>query len=504
MDPLQDVRVGQSRALRSSVAQGVTWTVLDRWGRRVLGVVVFTALVRLVPPRDFGLVALAGAFAAFVGIIIDSGLSRAVVQRRDLEEDHLHTVFWFSLIVGTSLTLLGQLAAAPLAELFETPRLAGVVRWISLAFLVAGASTVPEALLLRRLRFRALAIRGLVGTVAAGSLAIVMAAAGAGAYALVAQTVGNSAFGLVVLWVGAGWRPRMRFSRRHLADLFAFSAGVAGVDLLSAVNQRSDDFLVGKFLGPVQLGYYAVAYRLLKLLRELFLQPTMTVVLPAFSRVQDDAARRTRGALLAIRLTALVGVPAALLSSVLAPELIRAVFGPRWSPSIDAFRILSLVVLTDIVYSLNAQLLLSVGRSRLTLGVRSAHTAANVIAFVFAARHGITAVAAVFLLRGVLFLPVDVVLISRSLGVARRDYLRQFLSPTLAGVAASVCVLLVKSLVSFLPDLAVLGSGAVIGGVTYIVAVRGIDRPLFREAAHYVRLVAGRRQQAVAVPVSAP
>ncbi|MEJ2601668.1 MAG: oligosaccharide flippase family protein, partial [Anaerolineales bacterium] len=81
-------------SLRKKAVKGVVWSVIQKWGRAAITSLSFIVLSRLLAPEDFGLVALAATFTAFVEIFLDQGLSAAIVQRTDLEKDHLDTAFW--------------------------------------------------------------------------------------------------------------------------------------------------------------------------------------------------------------------------------------------------------------------------------------------------------------------------------------------------------------------------------------------------------------------------
>ncbi|TMB56556.1 MAG: hypothetical protein E6J47_04795, partial [Chloroflexi bacterium] len=95
------------RPLQPRVSRGLTWTIVDNWGRQLLGFVVFVVLANLLRPTDFGLVALAVVFVNFAQVFVDQGLGDALIQRREVTRSHIDTAFWAAMATGTLLTLLG-------------------------------------------------------------------------------------------------------------------------------------------------------------------------------------------------------------------------------------------------------------------------------------------------------------------------------------------------------------------------------------------------------------
>src|SRR5689334_18150128 len=70
------------------------------------------ALGRLLDPKEFGLVGMVTAVTGVLSLFRDFGLSTATIQRVDISEDQLSTLFWINLLVGG--VLCGScLAGAP-------------------------------------------------------------------------------------------------------------------------------------------------------------------------------------------------------------------------------------------------------------------------------------------------------------------------------------------------------------------------------------------------------
>src|SRR5207248_3826448 len=110
------------------------------------------------------------------------GLGPAIVQRKNLEERHLNTAFWITVLAGFVMTGL-MVAFAPLiASFYNEPQLTWVSIVISLQFSLGALSTVQQAVIQREMRFQALAAVQIISTVAAGITGLIMAFSGMGVW----------------------------------------------------------------------------------------------------------------------------------------------------------------------------------------------------------------------------------------------------------------------------------------------------------------------------------
>src|SRR5262249_15477240 len=153
------------------------------------------------------LVAIAGVLMSFVLAFADQGFAQAIVQRADLEREHLDTAFWTTMAVGVGLAAVVYGVAEPFSALYGQPRLEGLLQVLSVVFILIGLSSVQEALFRRRLLFKALAIRSLVAATAGAVVGLGMAFAGFGVWSLVGQLIAARAAGVLVLWWATDWRP---------------------------------------------------------------------------------------------------------------------------------------------------------------------------------------------------------------------------------------------------------------------------------------------------------
>ena len=400
--------------IKQKAIQGLFWSGVQTWGSQAVALLTFLFLARLLSPEDFGLVALANTFITFSYVLVDQGLNAAIVQRQAIETRHLDSVFWTQLVLGLCFTAIGVGSATFIAEAFNQPSLAPVLRCLSLLSVVRSLIMVQQAILRREFAFQKIAVRALVGILAGGVVGILMAALGFGVWSLVGQQLTFEVVGVLIFWSLSQWRPRFQFSWDSLKELSGFGISIFGSKLLNFFNQNTDNFLIGFFLGETALGYYAVAYRVLQVLTQLLVDTINQVALTTFSRLQQDPENLFRTFFKTLRLSSLVSFPIFLAVSVLSQELVIIIFGYQWQFAAPVMQILSLGGLVYLILFLNQSIFASVGHPEILLRLEILNVVFNVVACLIAVQWGILAVALAFVCSDFLVIPISLWQIGRA------------------------------------------------------------------------------------------
>ncbi|MEM8805213.1 MAG: lipopolysaccharide biosynthesis protein [Cyanobacteria bacterium P01_G01_bin.38] len=432
--------------LRQKAIRGAMWSALEKWGAQLVSTAIFLLLARLLGVEAFGLVALANVFLAFMRIFLDQGFAQALVQKEQLESAHLDTAFWTSLLMGVLLVLVILAGAGRVANFYDQPELAPIIRWMSISFLFAGLSSVQSAILQRNMQFKIFAVRSLVATIACGVAGIGAALMGLGVWSLVVKEIVFASTGSILLWSTSGWMPGFRFSPKHFKELFSYGINILGLNFLNFFNLRSDDMLIGYFLGPVALGYYTVAYRLLSIMIKLLSDVTAQVALPTFSRLQREPKKMRTAFYKVTQYTSLVSFPAFMGMAVLAPELIQTLFGDDWLPSVPVMQILALIGILQSVQYLAGTVILAMDKPLWRLRAMFVITAFNIAGFFIAVRWGITAVAASYVICVYLFSPIFLILMKKLIDIDFKKYFLQYTTPLLSSLFMVVFILGAKQI----------------------------------------------------------
>ncbi len=439
------------------------WSVIQQLGGQVTTMAVFLALAALLPPSDFGLVGMAGAWLAVLNAFGDTGFGAAVIQREQLRKEHLSSTFGINIAVGAALTVLGVALSWPAAAYFRTPALQPVMAILSLGFLVRAFGLTQMALAQRELRFRELAVRDLVASVGGGCTGVGLALAGYGVWSLVVMTLVNAVLGTVMLWQLAHWRPGgFEISRRAALEMWPYSSRMLGFSLLKALGQNTDRLIIGPLLGVHALGLYTLASRTVIFPVTTLVGALGAYVFPRVARLQADrpAVRALYRAVLIAILNVLLPALAALM--VLAPTVLPFLLGERWRGAVPIVQVLVGAALAQALIAPVGQLMKGLGQPGWLILWSIGFTLLTAVALWVGTAWGLTGASVAYVVAHVAALPVICVIGWRLTGLGVIDFLKIAWRPAIAAAALAAGLgLVLRYTMGWSPLMGALGAVAV-------------------------------------------
>ena len=106
-----------------SLRHSLQWAFALTWGQRGITTVFMIVLAAILGPEAFGVVTMAGAFVALIWLVQEQGVSTAIVQRKDLDEEHLDSAFWINFAFCIVLSGVGIALSGWWAGVNDTPEL---------------------------------------------------------------------------------------------------------------------------------------------------------------------------------------------------------------------------------------------------------------------------------------------------------------------------------------------------------------------------------------------
>lgn len=343
-----------TKGLAKKTRQGISWTAAGAIASNLVRLVVYAGLGRILSKTEFGTVAAAMTVIQLGNTLKDLGIGLALVQRKQLEREHVETAFTFSVVLGVGLAAGIFFGAGAFARFYDIEGSVGIIRLLSLLFLLRGVAMVPSFMCRRDMQFRALTIVDVAGYLAGSALSIGLALAGAGAWALAWGYVVETLVNVGMLVVLAPPPRRLGWSKRHFRELFGFGMGQSIGNLAAYFANNGDYMVVGHFLGPAKLGLYQRAYELMRFPATVFTNVAGSVLFSAFAKIQDDPERLGRAFRRTLFASALVLLPASAGLIVLAPEVVRILLGDGWTGVEAPFRIMAISMLFRTTYKLGS------------------------------------------------------------------------------------------------------------------------------------------------------
>jgi len=390
--------------MRTRTLSGVAWSGAAQLTRQLLYFIISVILARLMSPREFGLIAMATIFTSFAALFSDLGLGAAIIQKSDIEERHLSTVFWINIVAGTLITAL-VIAAAPLIAMFyQEPALRLLTMVIAFNFVIGAFKVVHNALLQKAMNFRKSALIEITSVFISGSTAAVAALSGWGVWSIVTQSLVLTSTSVIMVWLCSTWRPTLNCDTKAFRELIGFSFNLLGFNVLNYWIRNLDHVLVGKFISSAALGIYIRAYGLMMLPVSQISNVLARVMFPAMSAIQKDINKSKEVYLRATRIIALVTFPLMVGMLVVAEPFVLTVYGNNWQEVIPILKIFCLNGALQSVGTTVGWIYISQGRTDLMFKWGIFAGMIRGISSIIGLRWGVIGVASAYVLSGCIVL----------------------------------------------------------------------------------------------------
>ena len=349
-------------SLKSKAIDGVRWTGLRSAVTIITGTVQIAILVRILEPKDFGLMAMAMIVLSLADVFVRTGFSDALIAKEKPTKYQQATLYWINIIVGFSLVILLYFSAPFIASIFNQDDLVEIIQAIGVIVLLSSTTLQFEALMQKGLYFKQLSIVYMVSEVVGVTSAIIFAINDFGVWSLVYSAIVTQLINSSQLYFYAfkyQLLSKFYIDLKEVGDFLQFGYFRMGASFVNQINSRADQFVIGILLGPSVLGYYSVA-------QQLILQPMskinpilVRVSFPIFSVAKNDTQKLVKGYRKGIRILSAINAPLLFGMAAVSPVLIPLLLGDGWEKSIILVQILSIYVLLKSIGNVNIGLILA-------------------------------------------------------------------------------------------------------------------------------------------------
>lgn len=343
------------------------WRFAERCGAQLVTFIVSIVLARILTPSDYGTIALVTVFTTILQVFIDSGLSTALIQKKDADDLDFSSVFYFNFVICIILYLIMFVSAPFIADFYKDSSLVSIVRVISLTLVISGVKGVQQSYVSRHMLFKRFFFSTLGGTIFSAVLGILMAYAGFGVWAIVFQQLSNNAIDTLILWITVKWRPIKKFSWSRLKNLLSFGWKMLASSLLDTVYNNLRNMIIGKLYTSADLAFYNQGDKFPKLIVTNINTSIDSVLLPTMSNEQDNHVRVKDMTRRAIKISTYIMAPLMIGLAFCAKPIVQIVLTDKWLPCVPYLQIFCISYLFWPIHTANLNAIKAMGRSDLFL-----------------------------------------------------------------------------------------------------------------------------------------
>nr|WP_225317793.1 lipopolysaccharide biosynthesis protein [Haloferax sp. CBA1148] len=415
---------------------------------RVLKVVMFIVLARLLGPQAIGLMGIALLTISALLSLTNLGIDAALIQRiEDDVDEYLNTMFTLEILRGVTMSAILYLSAPALASLFGEPAARDLIRAIALVPIFLGLRNPGMVYFKKDLQFHKEFTYRVSGTAAYVVVALGYAAVSPTVWALVFGYLADASVRALSTYFLHPYRPRPALNRSHAAELIGYGKWVTGSSIVEFLYGQGDDAIVGWILTATSLGYYQLAYRISNAPATEIAVVVSSVMFSTYSKLQEEQLALREAFFSTFRLTAFVALPMSIGILLVAPSFVGTFLGPDWLPMVTTMQILVAYGLFRTLFATFNPVWRAVGRPDIQtkLGVLRVVLLA-IIVVPMTSSFGIEGTA--LAVTGILAFPMVPLYareMKKTLGTTYRRFLREMSFPLLATGLMAIAVLAVQN-----------------------------------------------------------
>ncbi len=496
-----------STSTRGEIAVGAIWMLAFKLTERSLGFVSTLVLVRVLAPADFGVMAMAMSLIAVLELLKSFSFDVALIQRHEVNRDHLDTAWTFNLVFGVLVALLIAALARPASAYYSEASLEAVAYALAVGWLIQSFENIGVVAFRRELDFKK-EYRFLVAKkVATVVITLPLAYWLRSYWALVVGVVLGKVFSVAISYAIHPFRPRVSLAAAR--DLMGFSGWLFVNNVLYFFNERVTDFVLGRVAGTRALGVYNVSYEIANMPTTEIVAPINRAMLPGYSKIAREGNDLGRTYIDTVGVMALFSLPAGLAIAALAAPLVDLLLGAKWHDAVPLIQILGCYGAIASMGTNTASALVALGRQRALTALAALRLALLVPAVIWGCQTaGMVGTAWAVLLVTIVVTPINFGALLPVLGLRVSAFVAVVWRPALAStlmylaIAGTLQALQAAGARNVLLQIA---AGSVAGGATLLATAAGLwhlsGRPESAESIvgrRVMAMVAARRSRAAA------
>ncbi len=353
---------------KQNLATSFSWNTLTVVLQVVIQLAYTGLLARLVSKDSFMLMGIVLGIMGFAEIFSQVGVGPALIQRKEVHQQHINGAFYTALILGVSFTLLFILGSGVISRFYELPELKNIVMVVCASFTISAIAVVPRSMMMKRMRFKTMFKASMVSIIGGNVIVgLILAYLGWNVWAYVWALFAQNALMTLALWYFEPVKLTLKWEWKYTRELIRYGAGSTLFNALNYLATKMDVMLVPRFLraGAAELtdiqksfaSYYERSSYAMTQPITVMGKLSDSVLFSGMAQIQDETAKLRKTILIATNMLACVVIPFTVFISFFAEDLIIIWLGPDYIETALILKVLFFAVIFRTLSKLGDSLL---------------------------------------------------------------------------------------------------------------------------------------------------
>jgi len=335
---------------------GFGWQTFLKFGSAGLVLGKIAVLSRLLTPEDFGIFAIIAIALGLVEASTQTGINTTILQSKRSINYFIDTAWVIAIVRGLVIAIIMTILGFGLSIYYDREQLRFLIALAALVPLIKGFINPSIILFQKEFRFLRETLFYLSLLAVEISVAITIAFFFHSVLALVLALIASAIFEVFISFRMFATKPTFSFHTSRAKEILINAKGLSPAAMLSYVLDNVDDLVIGKMLGPYQLGLYHNSYALAHKTNYDISRALNHSTLPVYTKIADDKVRLrnafSRSSLVFLVFAIFITMPAIVFPN----QIVAIVLGEQWESVAQVLPLLAVAGLfqcgNNLVYNL--------------------------------------------------------------------------------------------------------------------------------------------------------
>lgn len=353
-------------SLKNNALSGVEWTTTSMIIVTMLQFLQLAVLARFLNPSDFGLMAILMVIIGFSQAFMDMGVSSAIIQKQNVTNSQLSSLYWLNIFSGVLLTLVVISISPIISNIYQQPRITNLLILLSSTFIIVAIGNQYRILCQKKLQFNEMAKIDIISAFISFFVAIYFAYNNWGVYTLVFAMLSQALVSsLLFLYIGLKHHhiPSFTYKHHELKDFYSFGLFQMGERSVNYISANIDKLLIGKMIDLQFVGFYNMAWQLVIFPLAKINPIVNKVAFPIYAKIQNDKEALNKYYNLSVKALSLITIPVLAFLAFFSTDIVLIVFGEGWKQTATLVTVLAFVGILKALGNPGGALILALGHA---------------------------------------------------------------------------------------------------------------------------------------------
>lgn len=403
-----------------SVYKNTMWSFLSIAGVQFINILTNIILARILAPEYFGILGMAMVFAGIAFVIQEAGSNSYLIYAKNNSDKVTYSTFWINIVLSAILVVFILGMSPYIANLYKSNQVEEVLKYVCIGIGLGVFGNTSRALLMKEKQFRKITVIDLIAEIVSSICAVIFAVYMDGILAVSTKYILRPTIQsiLSIIYKPLSIKKLFNLDINESKKIISYSSNVLGSQLFMYANNNIDYFLVGTYLGKVQLGFYTLAFQWGSIARYYLSSAIMRVMFPEVSKLQHNLLKVKEMYLDIMSKLALITLPICIGLAFVSHEFIYVLYGKRWLEVVPVLQILLVAGGIASITVVGGSILRGIGKPQVEMRISILSFSFFGLLLLILTKYGLLAVAYAELIRVLFVESVRMFLVKKHLNIS--------------------------------------------------------------------------------------